>query len=93
MKKIIFASALSLGLLLPAITKAAESPTTTTSELSVVQKKKKKSKNRKSVSKKKSSRGCTYNGHALTLGPRGGCYYYSGNSKEYVDRSYCASCN
>lgn len=41
MKKIIFASALSLGLLLPAIIKAAESPKTTTSELSVVQKKKK----------------------------------------------------
>lgn len=93
MKKIILAGALSLGLILPSITKAAESPKTTTSELSVVQKKKKKSKNRKNAAKKATSKGCTYNGHALTLGPRGGCYYYSGNSKEYVDHSYCSSCN
>lgn len=93
MKKIILASALSLGLLLPAITKAEESYTTGTSELSVVQKKKKKSKNCKVLAKKATFKGCTYNGHALKLGPRDGCYYYSGNSKEYVDRSYCSSCN
>jgi len=59
MKKIILTGALSLGLLLPAITKAEESPKTTTSELSVVQKKKKKSKNHKNASKKATSKGCT----------------------------------
>ncbi len=35
---------------------------------------------------------CTYRGHALYVGPRGGCYYWAGNSKEYVDRSLCAGC-
>jgi hypothetical protein len=36
--------------------------------------------------------GCTYRGHHLNVGPRGGCYYWAGNSKEYVDRSLCAGC-
>lgn len=57
MKKIMFASALSLGLLLPAINKAAESPTTTTSELSVVQKKKRNLKIVKVFQKKHHLRG------------------------------------
>lgn len=92
MKKLIFGTVLSFGLLLPVISKAAESYKTTTSELAVVQKKKKKSKNSKSTARKATSKDCTYNGHILTVGPRGGCYYYSGNSKEYVDRSYCSSC-
>ena len=37
---------------------------------------------------------CTYNGHTLYTGEKGGCYYlsYSGN-KEYVDKSYCRGCN
>ncbi|WPQ63270.1 hypothetical protein SIO70_00135 [Chitinophaga sancti] len=34
---------------------------------------------------------CTYNGHKLNVGPRGGCYYLNKNgNKTYVDRSYCA---
>lgn len=42
--------------------------------------------------KKTSTKKCSYNGHELYVGKRGGCYYYSGNSKVYVDRSYCAEC-
>lgn len=35
----------------------------------------------------------SYNGHALYVGPKGGCYYYNSNgNKTYVDRSYC-NCN
>lgn len=58
------------------------------------QKKKKKSKaSKKSRTRRfSSSNGCTYQGHQLYVGERGGCYYYSGNSKEYVDRSYCSGC-
>lgn len=37
---------------------------------------------------------CTYNGHTLYVGEKGGCYYLSsGGNKEYVDRSYCSGCN
>jgi hypothetical protein len=33
---------------------------------------------------------CTYNGHKLYKGARGGCYYLNKNgNKTYVDRSYC----
>ncbi|WP_158569033.1 hypothetical protein [Chitinophaga silvisoli] len=33
---------------------------------------------------------CTYNGHKLYKGTRGGCYYLNKNgNKTYVDRSYC----
>ncbi len=35
---------------------------------------------------------CNYKGHKLYRGSRGGCYYYSGKSKQYVDRNYCAGC-
>jgi hypothetical protein len=93
MKKMFIATVLSIGLLLPVVSKAAEISKTTTLEFSHVQQKKKKSKTRKRTAKKTSSKGCTYNGHPLNVGSRGGCYYYSGNSKEYVDRSYCSSCN
>ena len=38
--------------------------------------------------------GCSYNGHTLHTGPKGGCYYLSsGGNKEYVDKSYCSGCN
>jgi len=37
---------------------------------------------------------CTYNGHTLHVGEKGGCYYLSsGGNKEYVDKSYCSGCN
>jgi hypothetical protein len=33
---------------------------------------------------------CSYNGHKLFTGKRGGCYYLNNNgNKTYVDRSYC----
>lgn len=64
-----------------------------------LQQKKKKKNHKKTKARKKSrvrrfssSNGCTYQGHQLYVGERGGCYYYSGNSKEYVDRSYCSGC-
>ncbi|WP_330747025.1 hypothetical protein [Chryseobacterium sp. CP-77] len=39
------------------------------------------------------SAACSYNGHTLHVGEKGGCYYVntSGN-KEYVDKKYCSSC-
>lgn len=41
-----------------------------------------------------SSDSCSYNGHTLHTGEKGGCYYFSsGGTKEYVDRSYCSGCN
>lgn len=41
-----------------------------------------------------SSESCTYNGHTLYTGEKGGCYYLSsGGNKEYVDKSYCSGCN
>jgi len=102
MKKLLLTSLLSLGLLLPVSISASTNATTSTTEFSA--KKPKKQKTKKSRKSKRSkarsssrsyakSKGCTYNGHELIVGPRGGCYYYSGNSKEYVDRSYCSGCN
>lgn len=33
---------------------------------------------------------CTYKGHKLYRGKRGGCYYLNSHgNKQYVDRSYC----
>ena len=93
MKKQIIAGLLGLSLLLPLQIGAAENSTLNKSEFSAPQQKKKKSKKRKSTVKRTASKSCTYNGHALMVGSRGGCYYYSGNSKEYVDRSYCSGCN
>ncbi|MFN4364537.1 hypothetical protein [Chryseobacterium hispalense] len=100
MKKLLFTSLLSLGLLLPASVSALTN-TTSTTEFTVKKKKKNQSKKKRKNKRSKSrssrsysqSKGCTYNGHQLIVGPRGGCYYYSGNSKEYVDRSYCSGCN
>ncbi|EJL73804.1 hypothetical protein [Chryseobacterium populi] len=102
MKKLLFTSLLSLGLLLPATISASTNNSTSATEFSA-KKPKKGKKNRKSKRSKarksrstqsyySSSRGCTYNGHKLIVGPRGGCYYYSGSSREYVDRSYCSGC-
>lgn len=33
--------------------------------------------------------GCKYKGKKLYRGKRGGCFYFSGGEKVYVDRSYC----
>ena len=34
--------------------------------------------------------GCRYNGKALHVGPKGGCYYMNSNgNKTYVDRYHC----
>lgn len=39
------------------------------------------------------SGGCSYNGHALHVGEKGGCYYVnSSGNKEYVDKKHCSSC-
>ena len=36
---------------------------------------------------------CSYNGHQLHVGEKGGCYYLSsGGNTEYVDKSYCSGC-
>jgi hypothetical protein len=100
MKKLLFTGLLGLGLLLPANFSATTNTATFTKELTG--KKPKKSKgsrkskptsSRSSRSYSKSSGGCTYNGNQLYVGSRGGCYYYSGSSKQYVDRSYCSGCN
>lgn len=100
MKKLLLTSLLGLALLLPTSISASDNGTASANELSFSKGKKKKS--RKSAKSKRSkakrsrstaNRGCTYNGHELIVGSRGGCYYYSGNSKEYVDRSYCSGCN
>ncbi|MDQ1804417.1 hypothetical protein RAH57_10480 [Chryseobacterium sp. CKR4-1] len=97
MKKLILTSLLGLGLLLPANFSAATNSATSSPEF--FSKKPKKSKSRKGKSGKRSTktytknRGCTYNGYPLNVGPRGGCYYYSGSSKVYVERAYCSGCN
>lgn len=95
MKKLLFTTLLSLGLLLPA--SFTVTPQKTRSEQTNKKPKKKASKSKKSSSRSSgfysSGRGCTYNGNQLYVGKRGGCYYYAGNSKQYVDRSYCSGCN
>ncbi|MBB6370513.1 hypothetical protein [Chryseobacterium shigense] len=36
---------------------------------------------------------CSYNGHTLHVGEKGGCYYInSSGDKVYVDKSYCKNC-
>ncbi|MCX8533241.1 hypothetical protein [Chryseobacterium luquanense] len=94
MKKLLFTSLLGLGLLLPANFLAAENSATAKTEFSTAKpkKKSKKSKAKKSSTASR-SKDCSYNGHTLYVGKRGGCYYYTGNSKQYVDRSYCSGCN
>lgn len=95
MKNLIFTSLLSLGLLLPASFSATTCDTISQTEFSKSKKgKKKRNRNRAKRAKAYSrNNSCTYNGHQLYVGKRGGCYYYSGNSKEYVDRAYCSGCN
>jgi hypothetical protein len=104
MKKTLFTTLLAAGLMLPASFTATTSGAASKTELSS-KKQKKKTKTKRSKSKTSSSyssrrsnyyssdKGCTYNGNKLYVGSRGGCYYYSGNSKQYVDRSYCSGCN
>lgn len=92
MKKLLLTSLLGLGLLLPANFLAKEN-TTATAEFSNIKPKKKSKKSKKKKSTVSRSQECTYNGHTLYVGKRGGCYYYTGNSKQYVDRSYCSGCN
>lgn len=97
MKKLLFTSLLGLGLLLPANIFASTNNTTSTTEMSFSKGKKKRSTKSKRSKVKRSrssaSRGCTYNGHTLHVGERGGCYYMAGSSKEYVERSKCSGCN
>lgn len=83
MKKLFFIL-LTLGLLIPTTYEASTNNSLSKTEFSVKKQKKKK------YSK---SNGCTYNGYPLEVGSRGGCYYWAGNSKEYIDRSYCSGCN
>jgi Ni,Fe-hydrogenase I large subunit len=92
MKKLLF-TLLTLGLLIPTTYKASTKNSSSTEFFAKKQKKKKSSKKRKSKKTYSKSDGCTYNGYPLEVGPKGGCYYWSGNSKEYVDRSYCSGCN
>lgn len=103
MKKLLFTSLLGLGLLLPTTFSASENSINAKAGTESFVKKTKKSKSQKKrksrKSKARSSRsyaqdkGCTYNGNQLFVGQRGGCYYYSGSSKKYVDRAYCSGCN
>ncbi|WP_294301034.1 hypothetical protein [uncultured Chryseobacterium sp.] len=104
MKKFLFTGLLSVGLLLPASISATTHDTGSKTELSSKKprkgRKSSRSKNTKSYSSARvsrayspSSNSCNYNGHQLYTGERGGCYYYSGNSKKYVDRAYCSGCN
>ncbi|MFN1218415.1 hypothetical protein ACKW6Q_15715 [Chryseobacterium kwangjuense] len=101
MKKLLFTTLLASGLLLPASFAATVSNTVSKTELSSKKQKKKtkKTKSSKSSGSKRSrsfyssGKSCTYNGNQLYVGKRGGCYYYTGSSKQYVDRSYCSGCN
>ena len=93
MKKLLF-TLLTLGLLIPTTYEASTSNFSGATEFAVKkQKRKKSSSKRKSKKNYAQSKGCTYQGHTLYVGKRGGCYYMAGSSKEYVDRSYCSGCN
>lgn len=93
MKKLLFASLLGLGLLLPANFLAKENSTAKTEFSNTKPKKKSKKTKKKRATTASKSQDCMYNGRTLYVGKRGGCYYYTGNSKQYVDRSYCSGCN
>lgn len=105
MKKLLFTGLLGLGLLLPANFSAYTANTASAKDFFKNPRKGKTKTSRKSKSTRSNyssprtyssstrSKGCTYNGNQLYVGSRGGCYYYSGNSKQYVDRSYCSGCN
>lgn len=101
MKKLLFTTILAAGLLLPVSFNATLNNGASKTELSSNKQKKKtkKTKSSKSSGSKRSrsfyssGKNCTYNGNQLYVGKRGGCYYYTGSSKQYVDRSYCSGCN
>jgi len=93
MKKLLFTSLLGLGLLLPANFLAKENSLTKTEFSNTKPKKKSKKSKKKRTTTASTSQNCTYNGRTLYIGKRGGCYYYTGSSKQYVDRSYCSGCN
>lgn len=93
MKKLLFTSLLGLGLLLPANFLAKENSTAKTEFSNTKPTKKSKKSKKKRTATTSTSKDCTYNGRTLYVGERGGCYYYTGNSKKYVDRSYCSGCN
>ncbi|MEG1589741.1 hypothetical protein [Chryseobacterium sp.] len=93
MKKLLFTSLLGLGLLLPANFLAKENSITKTEFSNTKSKKKRTKSNKKRTTTASTKQDCTYNGRTLYVGKRGGCYYYTGNSKQYVDRSYCSGCN
>lgn len=101
MKKLLFITLLTAGLLFPANFTATVSNAVFKTELSSKKQKKKtkKSKSSKTTTSSRSrsfyssNKSCTYNGNQLYVGSRGGCYYYTGSSKQYVDRSYCSGCN
>ncbi|MFC0428374.1 hypothetical protein [Chryseobacterium scophthalmum] len=93
MKKLLFTSLLGLGLLLPANFLAKENSTAKTEFSNTKPKKKSKKSKQKRTITASTRQDCTYNGRTLYVGERGGCYYYTGNSKKYVDRSYCSGCN
>ncbi|KMQ66699.1 hypothetical protein ACM46_04090 [Chryseobacterium angstadtii] len=100
MKKLLFTTLLAAGLLFPASLIATENSSPSKTELSPKKQKKKTKKSNKSSGSKKprsfyssNNKSCTYNGNQLYVGSRGGCYYYAGSSKQYVDRSYCSGCN
>ena len=102
MKNIILSTLLIVGFLFPTAYQASNQNVNKTEFIKHKNKGKKKSSGKKSSKKKSSKRNsnkvymsdnnCTYNGHQLYVGSRGGCYYYTGNSKQYVDRSYCSGC-
>lgn len=101
MKKLLFTSLLSLGLLSPVSISASIHNADSTIKVFVTKTKKSKTKKSRKIKRNTTrnsrsysqSKSCTYNGNQLFVGKRGGCYYYSGNSKQYVDRSYCSGCN
>jgi len=93
MKKLLFTSLLGLGLLLPVNFLAKENSTAKTEFSNTKPKKKSKKSKKKRTTTASTRQDCTYNGRTLYVGKRGGCYYYTGNSKQYVDRSYCSGCN
>lgn len=92
MKKLLFIL-LTLGLIIPTSYNASTKNFSSIEVFAGKQKNKKSSKKKKSSKSYSKKNGCTYNGYPLEVGPKGGCYYWAGNSKEYVDRSYCSGCN
>jgi hypothetical protein len=103
MKKLLLTGVLGLGLLLPTTISASADHSNSkaitkffskkTRNLKPTKAEKQQEKQNQKLQNLFSKQRITYNGKQLFVGSRGGCYYYSGNSKEYVDRSYCSGCN